>query len=63
MTKHFTGWRKSRHSDPNGGCVEAGRAADGTIGVRDSKGDLSIMLEFAPKDWATFLNSLRETRA
>ncbi|MEU8122383.1 DUF397 domain-containing protein [Spirillospora sp. NPDC049024] len=37
MTKSFPGWRKSRHSEPNGRCIEADRAADGTIGVRDTK--------------------------
>jgi hypothetical protein len=33
----FTGWRKSRRSNSSGDCVEVGRAADGGVGVRDSK--------------------------
>ncbi|GGQ30671.1 hypothetical protein BKA00_002882 [Actinomadura coerulea] len=60
MTKSFHGWRKSRHSEPNGGCIEAGRAADGTIGVRDTKLDgTGPILEFTADAWRTLLRSIR----
>lgn len=60
MTKNFYGWRKSRHSQPNGGCIEAGRATDGTIGVRDTKLDGNgPTLEFTPSEWRAFLNRIR----
>jgi hypothetical protein len=62
MTKDFRGWRKSHHSDPDGHCVEAGRASDGTVGVRDTKlhGN-SPTLEFSPAEWARFLDLVRRT--
>ncbi|MFD0683372.1 DUF397 domain-containing protein [Actinomadura fibrosa] len=60
-TERFNGWRKSRWSEPNGACVEVGRAFNGTIGVRDSKLDRSPVLEFTPTDWAALLDGLRRT--
>ncbi|SNS28646.1 DUF397 domain-containing protein [Actinomadura mexicana] len=60
MTKDFHRWRKSRHSEPNGECVEAGLASDGTIGVRDSNlhGHAPI-LEFTREEWQRFLYEIR----
>jgi hypothetical protein len=37
MTEHYADWRKSRHSEPNGNCVEVARLAEDTIGIRDSR--------------------------
>ncbi|RKS69073.1 uncharacterized protein DUF397 [Actinomadura pelletieri DSM 43383] len=59
MTKHFHGWRKSRHSEPNGHCIEVGRAIHGTIGVRDTKLHHSPILEFSPAEWARLLEHIR----
>lgn len=36
MTEHYIDWRKSRHSEPNGDCVEVVLATDDTD-VRDSR--------------------------
>jgi hypothetical protein len=41
MTKHRIDWRKSRHSEPNGECVEVACLADDTIGIRSSRPEAS----------------------
>jgi hypothetical protein len=61
MTTHkFTGWHKSRRSDGGGNCVEVAVAADGTIGVRDSKDRTGPVLAFTPGEWAAFLDGVRD---
>jgi hypothetical protein len=60
MTTHYTRWRKSRHSNPSSSCIEAGRAADGTIGIRDTKQNRQgPILEFTQAEWSTFLTFVR----
>lgn len=52
----FTDWRKSSLSSGGDNCVEVAFAADGSIGVRDSKQQgLGPVLEFTPAEWDAFL--------
>lgn len=61
MTNRYSDWRKSRHSEPNGHCIEVARATDGTIGVRDSKArSAGPILEFTPEEWKTFFRQIRD---
>lgn len=60
MTEQYGGWRKSRHSQPNGDCVEAARSTAGAIGVRDSKADGNgPILRFTRVEWTRFTRRLR----
>ncbi|WP_395111680.1 DUF397 domain-containing protein [Actinomadura sp. SCN-SB] len=61
MNEAARGWRKSHHSKRNGGCIEAGRAPGGRIGVRDTKQHgRGPILEFTRAEWRAFLASVRE---
>jgi hypothetical protein len=56
----FTNWRKSSLSSGGDNCVEIAFAADGSIGVRDSKQEgLGPVLEFTPSEWDAFLGGVK----
>jgi hypothetical protein len=56
----YTGWRKSTLSNGGDNCVEIAFAADGCIGVRDSKQlGRGPILEFLPGEWEAFLGGVR----
>lgn len=55
----FINWRKSSLSSGGDNCVEVAMAADGSVGVRDSKQHgLGPVLEFTPAEWDAFLGGV-----
>ena len=56
----YANWRKSTLSSSGDNCVEVAFAADGSIGVRDSKQHgLGPILEFTPAEWDAFLGGVK----
>ncbi|GGL54927.1 DUF397 domain-containing protein [Planomonospora parontospora] len=56
----FPMWRKSRRSGGDGNCVEVAFAADGTVGVRDSKDRSGPHLEFTRSEWEAFTGGVKD---
>ena len=57
----YTSWKKSSFSSGGDNCVEVAFAADGSVGVRDSKQKgLGPILEFTPAEWEAFLGGVAE---
>lgn len=55
----FANWRTSSRSSGGDNCVEVAFAADGTVGVRDSKQQgRGPVLEFTPAEWEAFLGGV-----
>jgi hypothetical protein len=53
-------WRKSRHSNPSGNCVEMARLPGEQVAVRDSHLPDGPALLFTRVAWERFLHGLRE---
>lgn len=61
MKDKFSGWRKSRHSNSSGACVEVGFATDGTTGIRDSKQHgRGPVLELSAAQWDALRDAARK---
>ena len=53
-------WRKSRHSNPSGNCVEMARLPGERVAVRDSHRPDGPALLFTQAAWERFLHGLRQ---
>jgi Domain of unknown function (DUF397) len=53
-------WRKSRHSNPSGNCVEIAELPDGAIAIRNSRYPAGPALVCAPGEFAAFLAGARD---
>ena len=56
-------WRKSRHSNPSGNCVEMARLPGEQVAVRDSRRPDGPALLFSRAAWERFLCGVREGAA
>jgi hypothetical protein len=53
-------WRKSRHSNPSGNCVEMARLSAGRVAVRNSRHPDGPALIFPRAEWEAFLRGFRD---
>jgi hypothetical protein len=53
-------WRKSRHSNPSGDCVEAAELPTGVVAVRNSRDPDGPALIFTRSEWAAFVRGARD---
>lgn len=54
-------WRKSRHSNPSGNCVEMASLPGERVAVRDSRRPDGPALLFTRAAWQRFLSGIRES--
>ncbi len=57
---HHAAWRKSRHSNPSGNCVEAALLPAGGVAVRNSRYPDGPALIFTQAEWDAFLLGARD---
>ncbi|MEZ0073785.1 DUF397 domain-containing protein [Planotetraspora sp. GP83] len=53
-------WRKSRHSNPNGNCVELAELPDGQVAMRNSRHPGGPVLVYARQELAAFVLSTKD---
>jgi hypothetical protein len=53
-------WQKSKHSNPNGACVEVAHLATGEIAVRNSRFPSGPALVYTPAEISAFLAGAKD---
>jgi len=53
-------WQKSKHSNPNGACVEVAHLANGEIAVRNSRFPAGPALVYTHEEIAAFLAGAKD---
>lgn len=53
-------WRKSRHSNPSGNCVEVAGLPDGAVAIRNSRHPAGPALVCSPAEFSAFLAGARD---
>jgi Domain of unknown function (DUF397) len=57
---HRANWRKSKHSNPSGNCVEAAQLPAGDVAVRNSRFPDGPALIFTQAEWDAFVLGARD---
>jgi hypothetical protein len=53
-------WHKSRHSNPNGSCLEVAKLPEGEIAIRNSRYPFGPALIYTPTEIAAFLMGAKD---